>query len=120
MQEINVEQIMEEIRAEIKAKGYKASDLNFEDEWDITSISKQKNETLNRLNDLLAQIESTKELHYYSEIKGFFIKRFIKRFTRKMVKFLIFPIVEEQNRFNNNVYNYCKEIIAVLSKKDFL
>ena len=31
MQEINVEKIMEEIRADIKAKGYKASDLSFND-----------------------------------------------------------------------------------------
>ena len=64
MQKINVEQIMAEIREEIKQKGYKSSDLNFDD-IPVLSIVGMKNS--------------------YKPYKDKGMKLLIKKIVRKMV-----------------------------------
>ncbi len=69
MQKINVEQIMAEIREEIKQKGYKSSDLNFDD-IPVLSIVGMKN---------------SYKVDSYKPYKDKGMKLLIKKIVRKMV-----------------------------------
>lgn len=108
---INVEQIMQDIRNEIKEKGYSSSDLSFDDQWKIQETEIQGNDVKQELYALLNELERTRYIAYYRELNGNPIKIFIKRVVRKLNAFLLIPIVDEQNMFNENVCNLCRRII---------
>ena len=100
MIEINVEEIMEEIRKDILEKGYTNDMLSFEDikvqECAIDSARFQMQEMARELS----VVNSNYELHFYREYEGNFIKNIIKKVIRKIIKPIIFPICEEQIRYN--------------------
>lgn len=100
MIEINVEEIMEEIRKDILEKGYTNDMLSFEDikvqECAIDSVRFQMQEMARELS----VVNSNYELHFYREYEGNFIKNIIKKVIRKIIKPIIFPICEEQIRYN--------------------
>ena len=100
MIEINVEEIMEEIRKDILEKGYTNDMLSFEDvkvqESTIDGVRFQMQE----MERELSAVNSNYELHFYREYEGNFIKKLIKKVIRKIIKPIIFPICEEQIRYN--------------------
>lgn len=111
METINIEQIMEEIREEIKEKGYNKKDLSFDDKWVFNSNPSGNSGDLDELYSLLAEMEQTKAINYYGELTGGPLKKIIKKVIRKMVAFVIVPIVLAQNSYNERVYIMCKSII---------
>lgn len=105
MVDINIEKIMEEIRNEIKDKGYTNDMLSFNDvQVDSTDVNVNKfdkvvfNEELYTLNTLW----NIQLYHNLGDAKGIKSKIivFIKRVIRKCVKFYIEPIINEQSTFN--------------------
>lgn len=105
MQEIDIEEIMQEIRAEIKEKGYKESDLSFHDipikSQNEVMIEEQFSEQ--RLQELLHLVNVSTNVNYYRNFTGNIIKTFIKKVIRKILAPLILPLCQEQEQYNSSV-----------------
>lgn len=115
--EINVEEIMEEIRKNIQERGYDKEPLSFEDvqiphaalQGDVGYNADEFIYELNYLNH-----------NWNNNIQVPIVARnavtnFIKKLIRKCTQFIIFPIVNFQNAYNvSNVrcLNQVKEYIA--------
>lgn len=99
---INVEEIMEKIRAEIKEKGYKESDLSFSDVPIpvFTEMAKEEFDLV-ALQRKLQGVNETYGVDYYKVIEDGGIKGFLKRAIRKTLKFLLYPLCQNQERFNS-------------------
>lgn len=102
MDDINVEEIMEKIRIEIKEKGYQESDLSFSD-IPIPAVTGMVQEEfdLDRLKEKLQGANETYGVDYYKVIENGGIKGFIKKVIRKTLKFLLYPLCQNQERFNS-------------------
>jgi hypothetical protein len=102
MEEINVEQIMQEIRAEIKEKGYKESDLSFND------IQIKQNDTgelgeildLQRLVGLINAANASTRVDFYRPITDGGLKGLVKKAIRKLMKPLLLPLCQSQESYN--------------------
>lgn len=116
--DINVEDIMEEIRREIIEKGYTNDQLSFSDYNEV----KKNSQTIDGCLEILSSscyVQPHKMLPPEKGISGR-LKRFIKRVIRKLVKFYVEPIVFEQNEFNSNtvmLMNLFHEYIHKNNKK---
>lgn len=107
MSELNVEKIMEEIRYEIREKGYTKDMLSFSDvdiETEDTKVGIEKferikfNEELFNLN-MLWNVNPYREIDVKPGLKGKCVA-FIKKIIRKCIRFYLAPIVWEQDTFN--------------------
>ena len=105
MQEINIEEIMNEIRADIAAKGYSRNTLSFDDimldddcmkcnQFDKMEFS-QELYVLNHNWEIMAYRQFGDNGGIWGRLRTFF-----KKVIRKTVKFYVEPIVEDQNRYN--------------------
>lgn len=108
MQEINIEEIMQQIRAEIKEKGYTNDMLSFNDivadsvEMNVDKFDKVLlNEEIYSLNSFW-NVQTEHALVSAGGLKTK-LSVFIKKVIRKLIRFYIIPIVSEQNTFNANV-----------------
>lgn len=108
MEQINVEDIMQTIREEIETSGVKNQKLSFDDKWDLSTSFVDDNNTLKQL---LSEMSQHMTLNYYRELEGNRFKVFIKRVIRKCCAFLIIPMINEQNVFNQKLYELCEEIV---------
>lgn len=105
MQEINIEQIMEEIRNEIREKGYQENALSFEDipienANKSVPVEKLAVSDLNAINELLQTVNQRVRVDFYKPITDGGIKGLVKRVIRKMMKPLLFPLCVEQEAYN--------------------
>lgn len=101
MEKIDVEEIMEKIREDIKEKGYKDSDLSFSDV--PLSIPLNNDIEIFNLDVLLEKLKEANEsvgVHYYNVIESRGIKGIIKKAIRKTLKFLLYPLCQGQERNN--------------------
>ena len=108
MEQINIEDIMGEIRENIKERGYTKKDLKFADievlspgdmkgEFDINTFKACLHETYQSRG-----VQSYRSLTSSIPVVGFLVK-FVKRVIRKLLCFYIEPIVEDQNKVNDNI-----------------
>ena len=96
--EVNVEAIMNEIRTEIKEKGYTSDMLSFAD---VTGLPSSYSDTPSE--DLRGAVIFINESHEISEsvpVSGNVIVRFIKKIIRKLLRFYVKPIVMSHNEYN--------------------
>ena len=110
MKEINVEKIMEEIRADIEKRGLAEDDLNFQDvmiQGDIFQIA--------RFQDALKMANIYSNINLHNDVGGSGIKRFVKRVIRKCVRFYIQPMLEQQNEFNAHCVRTLNEMNLYIS-----
>lgn len=100
--EIDIKKIMEEIRQEIRERGYCQSDIKFEDipidHEDLGTDREEFNREEFQKN--IDYINARWEVAYYFPIGEGKIRIFIKRVIRKLVKFLIYPMNQDQNEMN--------------------
>lgn len=98
MKEINVAQIMQEIRKEIAEKGYKDSDLEF------SRIPVNQNDVLDlaRLNNAIATANATYRIDMYAPIHDGKCKTFIKKVIRKFIRPIFMTQAHRQTTFNEN------------------
>ena len=100
MMQINVEQIMEEIRENIKQRGYTSDFLEFED----IETKELLNAASFDFNEMLASLQRANmksSINYYCDViphRG--VKNLVKAAIRKFLRFLLMPIIEEQNQYN--------------------
>ena len=97
--EVNIEKIMDDIRAEIKEKGYTSDVLSF---TDVTGKSTSRGETLTdcELMDTVETADSLALVPCDRPITGNPIAVFIKKIIRKFIRFYVCPTVDQQNEFN--------------------
>ena len=102
---VNTEEIMAQIRQEIKEKGLSSDMLSFED------IPYSKPVQAGNAGDISGEEFSARliwlKAHYYiqpyKQLAGNAVSVFAKKVIRKMAKFYVEPVVFEQNDFNANV-----------------
>lgn len=99
MNDIDVEQIMSEIRSEIKAKGYKASDLKFTD----IAIRNPKNFDRESLARTLSDTGTKWQVELYPAVSGGRFKRLVKKAIRKLVRSSFYDTIKKQESFNMNI-----------------
>lgn len=114
MQQINVQKIMEEIRAEIKEKGYTADMLSFEDvplaeEVEKFAGGENLSGTVNRMRGM-AFIAWRRPVN-----QG--IKGMIKRALYKLTGFVAAPITEDQTAFNSEAVSAFEQLYALLEEQ---
>lgn len=110
--EINIEKIMEEIRQEIKDRGFIESTLRFDDIPLSYSDMGTDSEEFNRdeFQKSLDYINLNWDVPYYFNIGTNKIIVFVKRIIRKLVKFLVWPINQKQNEMNANFVRSINQI----------
>lgn len=98
--EINIEDVMNEIRAEIKEKGYTSDMLSFEDVVKASPVSANTDSAIEDLHGAISYINTSYAVPESIPVKGNAIVRFIKKVIRKLCRFYVKPIVMTQNEFN--------------------
>ena len=97
--EVNIEKIMEEIRSEIREKGYTSNMLSF---YDVTGMSSGDGKSFDP-RDFGAAMNTANDIcivPFDPPLSGNPIAVFIKKLIRKLIRFYIRPTVEQQNAFN--------------------
>lgn len=95
MVDIDIEKIMDEIRTEIKEKGFTTNDLDFEAIPLNAEIGSD-----NELKEILELLKKNEEINYYQNLDGNKIKVFIKKIIRKLIKPIVKDLCMAQTRFN--------------------
>ena len=106
MNDIDVEQIMSEIRAEIKAKGYKSSDLRFTD----IAIKNPENFDRDSLSRTLSEAGAKWQVDLYPTVSGGAFKRLVKKTIRKLVRPSFYGTMRKQESFNMNAVSTLSEM----------
>lgn len=97
--EFNIEEVMDEIRKEIKEKGLTSDMLSFSD---VTSVSVADDGSFSKagLDSCLANLSDSYVIRDNRQLSGNPIVVFIKRVVRKLTRFYVKPIVDAQTEFN--------------------
>lgn len=97
---ICIEEIMNEIRAEIKEKGYNSSMLSFEDIKCDTSLNDREAVNNDDFSKNLQYVNLNCSVQPYKELSGNKLIVLFRKILRKLIKFYIEPVVEDQNQLN--------------------
>lgn len=125
IQSIDVEKIMEEIRANISARGETEEVLSFDEsfadaEYDneiVGSVDYNEKE----LHHFLVSANQEHNIPFYQMIPKGGFKSFIKRSIRKMIAFVVLPLRDAQNRYNANVVQVLTQMEAYsLEQKQYM
>lgn len=126
-EKIDVEDIMREIRAEIKKKGYKEKEVRFAD-FNISyadnidvdnmelSIDTYKKQLL--LLNIQKNVNTNKTL--YADSSAGKAEVFFKKVFRKCARFYIEPLVKEQNEYNETNAMLMCQLYAALKRVEEL
>lgn len=111
MQQINVEHIMEEIRAEIREKGYTADMLSF---TDVPLPAEHENMTDGiSAADAVGRMRRTSFIAWRRPVNSG-MKGIVKRALYKLTGFIVAPVTEDQTAFNVSAVSMAEQIGAVL------
>ena len=120
-EQIDVESIMEEIRAEIKRKGYKEKEVRFSDinisyadnmDVDHMELSAEAYKKQLLLLNIQKNFNTNKTL--YADSPAGKVEIFFKKVFRKCARFYVEPIVSGQNEYNEtNAMLMCQLYAAV-------
>lgn len=126
MQEINVEKIMEEIRQEIKEKGYTEDMLSFYEIPVSSDVPVSNTEDGNTFSGALNQLRGASYIVWKRPLPDG-VKGLVKKIIRKCICFVVGPITDDQNVYNGlnitlieqlcNTINEQKEKIEELEKR---
>ncbi|MBQ8824892.1 MAG: hypothetical protein IJZ64_06655 [Ruminococcus sp.] len=108
---VNVEDIMSEIRSDIKKKGLNNAMLSFAD---VQSDANPENSAdaydPDTLRGNVQYVSSQYQLNAYRPLSGNPVKVFFQKVIRKLVKFYIEPIAQDQTYFNANSAQALQEL----------
>ncbi|MBQ1340253.1 MAG: hypothetical protein IIY35_06490 [Ruminococcus sp.] len=99
---INIEEIMSQIKREIKEKNLTADMLSFEDVPYEKPTDMSSGSSLEDCDSALTYMNTHYYIQPYKELQGNPLKVFFKKVIRKLTKFYVEPVVFEQNDFNAN------------------
>lgn len=100
MDKIDIEKIMEEIREEIRIKGYSNDMLSFNDIIIEPHIDENTEFDKVKFNEELYELNNHWNISSNHSFSGNKVVFLFKRIVRKCIRFHINPIVDEQNYFN--------------------
>lgn len=98
--DINIEKIMDDIRAEIKEKGYTADMLSFSDVTGAVHTSSDGSFNIEEYNGVVSYLQAAHVVPVSKPISGNPIIVFIKKLIRKFTRVTIRPVVEHQSEYN--------------------
>ncbi len=118
--ELNIEQIMQEIREEIKARKLEETKLSFDDivinEPLVKADSKFSSELLQKQVAYLNQNWNVPiDTPYYTS-NGLY--NHVKKFIKKMTRFIVVPLVLSQNELNASVTRAFNEMSAYIAEQE--
>ena len=99
---INIEEIMSQIKREIKEKHLTADMLSFEDVPYEKPTDMSSGSSLEDCDSALTYMNTHYYIQPYKELQGNPLKVFFKKVIRKLTKFYVEPVVFDQNDFNAN------------------
>ncbi len=99
---INIEEIMAEIKQNIKDQGLTADMLSFEDVPYEKPVDMTSGTSVEESDEALRYLNTHYYIQPYKELGGNPLKVFFKKVIRKLTKFYVEPVVFEQNEFNAN------------------
>lgn len=107
MENINIEQIMEEIRADIRARGLQDDEIKFNDII-LSQVAVPYN--MQSFKEELEKMAEDKQVLSYRDVASDRpgigkLVTFIKKLNRRLVAFYIEPIVDDQNKVNEEAMN---------------
>lgn len=118
MKQINVEEIMEEIRQEIKDKGYTPDMLSFRD---VNSSYVQIREfNSDEFKNTVGFIEASKYVPWKIENPGSGLKGTLKRMIQRVVGPIIGPLSDKQNNYNQQVAEAFSELLGYVEQQNSL
>ena len=104
-QTIDVEAILREIRRKIKEKGFSKDTLSFQDNFDDVFLSLiPKDIDVMDIGQQLDILRNSWNIQPNKPLNGNRLVVLIKRVIRKLTRFFILPIVNEQNAINYSVF----------------
>lgn len=112
IEQINVEEIMSEIREQIKERGYTEKELKFADLRDDLMAGSDDFYSYEHFKGTVDQMDNKRVVQWWNPITGNPVLVFFKRFIRKCVTFIIDPIVIRQNDFNNYTASALTQVSA--------
>ncbi|MCC8136456.1 MAG: hypothetical protein LIO76_00030 [Clostridiales bacterium] len=119
MSEINIENIMDEIREEIRQKGYTDDMLSFDEIENLEQNGDQYLEV--EYQDILKKMNENYNIAWYRKLEGNPFSRLLKKVVRKLTSFLGVPVVTEQVGFNALVTREFNQLSGYIqSQKDEL
>ncbi|MCM1314675.1 MAG: hypothetical protein NC040_02105 [Muribaculaceae bacterium] len=92
---VNTEEIMSQLKRDIKEK-------NIPDFEDIPYKKYSGSEVPENPDNAIKSVRAYSYVHPYRQFSGNTLKVFLKKSVRKIIKFYIEPIVNEQNNFNSS------------------
>lgn len=110
MQEIDIEKIMEEIRQEIRDKGYKEEDLDFADIAVISTKTVTAGYDPEELERQAAYLNANSQNPICFPLSGNPVKVFLQKVLRRCFLFVIFQAFQFQNRFNISVTCFLNQV----------
>ncbi len=117
IENIDIEQIMDEIRAKIKERGYTEDMLKFRD------VALDMNVSMDVFNaevfgKVVEQTNANSHINYYEIPLGGGLKGFVKKCIRKMISFAIPAIVYQVNEYNRSATQSINQLHAFVKKYD--
>lgn len=106
---INVEEIMEGIRKNIRESGADKIPLTFA-EKPVQPTHDSSGDINSRLNEAVSYLSYNYEVQPYQLLTGNPIKCFVKKVIRKVVSFFFLPIVAQQNTLNYYYYQVAESV----------
>lgn len=99
-EQVNIEKIMAEIKAEIQQKGISLDlpDFSGASEKPVLEI---KPFDMQEFQQNVLAVERSYQIECYAPIVGNPLVKGFKRIVRKLANFIVSPIVEDQNAFNS-------------------
>lgn len=116
--EINIESIMQEIKADIRAKGYTNDLLSFDDVVVDTGSTHVVKFDKVKFNEELFTINHEWEVQAYRPLQGNKITVFFKKVIRKLVYFFVEPIVLAQDGFNAALVRMMNEMNCYIDEQE--
>ncbi len=110
MQEIDIEKIMEEIRQEIRDKGYKEEELDFSDIAVISAKAVTAGYDPEELERQAAYLNANNQNPICFPLSGNPVKVFLQKVMRRCFLFVIFQPFQFQNRFNTSVACFLNQV----------
>lgn len=110
MQTIDVEKIMEEIRQEIRDKGYKEEDLDFSDIAITSARTVTAGYDQEELERQAAYLNANSQNPIYFPLSGNPVKVFFQKALRRCFLFVIFQAFQFQNKFNSSVTCFLNQV----------
>jgi len=101
---VDVKSVVQEIRLEIEANGYTNDMLGFTDDFDerlLADVASFRN--TDDIEQDLATIDYKWNVPFYRPLFGNKLTILVKRIVRKLNKFQLFAILNDQNTFNRSV-----------------